>query len=290
MTFDVPLLLFLAPVLGLGLGFAAWLGRRRRIRLARRWSPALGRLARSRGAWGPLVIGIGWPRRRRGVGGSSLGPDGDPHRVARPQPRLRRGHQPVDARRRRGAQSVAAGDARIAAPDSGPRWRSARADRLRGPKLHPRPAHRGRQCHPDVPRRPGPRPGEPRRDQPRQRPVAGRRPPGRDDRRGGSGARRVHRRRGARHARPTSSGQRSRSRRRVSGSSWWRKAAPLPRAFRSATRPARWSSTSATTTGRSSRPSGATTCSARSWMQPRGHSSPARRRTRRARCAIWSRR
>ena len=74
---------------------------------------------------------------------------------------------------------------------------------------------------------------------------------------------------------PTSSGQRSRSRRRVSGSSWWRKAAPLPRAFRSATRPARWSSTSATTTGRSSRPSGATTCSARSWMQPRARSSPA---------------
>ena len=58
MTFDVPLLLFLAPLLGLGLGFAAWLGRRRRIRLARRWSPALGRLARSRGAWGPLVMGL----------------------------------------------------------------------------------------------------------------------------------------------------------------------------------------------------------------------------------------
>jgi Ca-activated chloride channel family protein len=58
MTFDAPLLLFLAPVLGAALGFAAWLGRRRRIRLARRWSPALGRLARSRGVWAPLVLAL----------------------------------------------------------------------------------------------------------------------------------------------------------------------------------------------------------------------------------------
>ena len=58
MMFDAPLLLFLAPVFGLALGFAAWLGRGRRIRLARRWSPALGRLARSRGAWAPLVVGL----------------------------------------------------------------------------------------------------------------------------------------------------------------------------------------------------------------------------------------
>jgi Ca-activated chloride channel family protein len=58
MMFDTPLLLLLAPVLGLALGFAAWLGRRRRIRLARRWSPALGRLARSRGMWAPLVLGL----------------------------------------------------------------------------------------------------------------------------------------------------------------------------------------------------------------------------------------
>lgn len=58
MSFDTPLLLFLAPVLGAALGFAAWLGRRRRVRLARRWSPALGRLARSRGAWAPLVLAL----------------------------------------------------------------------------------------------------------------------------------------------------------------------------------------------------------------------------------------
>jgi Ca-activated chloride channel homolog len=58
MMFDAPLLLFLAPALGLALGFAAWLGRGRRIRLARRWSPALGRLARARGTWAPLVLGL----------------------------------------------------------------------------------------------------------------------------------------------------------------------------------------------------------------------------------------
>jgi Ca-activated chloride channel homolog len=57
-TFDKPLLLFLAPVLALAFGFGAWLTRGRRIRLARRWSPSLGRLARSRGGWAPLVIGI----------------------------------------------------------------------------------------------------------------------------------------------------------------------------------------------------------------------------------------
>jgi Ca-activated chloride channel family protein len=58
MMFDAPLLLFLAPVLGLALGFGAWLGRRRRIRLARRWSPSLGRLARARGQWAPAAVGL----------------------------------------------------------------------------------------------------------------------------------------------------------------------------------------------------------------------------------------
>jgi hypothetical protein len=58
MTFDAPLLLFLAPVLALAFGFAAWMARRRRIRLARRWSPSLGRLARGRGGWAPTVVGL----------------------------------------------------------------------------------------------------------------------------------------------------------------------------------------------------------------------------------------
>jgi Ca-activated chloride channel family protein len=58
MTFDAPILLFLAPVLGLAFGFGAWLARRRRIRLARRWSASLGRLARARGGWAPFVLGL----------------------------------------------------------------------------------------------------------------------------------------------------------------------------------------------------------------------------------------
>jgi Ca-activated chloride channel family protein len=58
LTFDAPLLLFLAPVLGLAVGLGAWLARRQRIRLARRWSASLGRLARTRGGWAPLVLGL----------------------------------------------------------------------------------------------------------------------------------------------------------------------------------------------------------------------------------------
>ena len=36
MTFDAPLLLFLAPAVALAVGFGAWLARGRRVRLARR--------------------------------------------------------------------------------------------------------------------------------------------------------------------------------------------------------------------------------------------------------------
>ncbi len=58
MTFDAPLVLFLAPVLVVAFGCAAWLARRRRIQLARRWSPSLGRIARARGGWAPAVVGV----------------------------------------------------------------------------------------------------------------------------------------------------------------------------------------------------------------------------------------
>jgi Ca-activated chloride channel family protein len=58
MTFDAPLVLFLAPVLAVAFGCAAWLARRRRIQLARRWSPSLGRMARARGGWAPAVVGV----------------------------------------------------------------------------------------------------------------------------------------------------------------------------------------------------------------------------------------
>ena len=58
MTFDAPLLLLLAPAVALAVGFGAWLGRGRRIRLARRWSPALARTAKARGGWAPVTLGI----------------------------------------------------------------------------------------------------------------------------------------------------------------------------------------------------------------------------------------
>jgi Ca-activated chloride channel family protein len=58
MTFDAPLLLILAPVLALAFGFGGWLARRQRIRLARRWSPSLARVARARGGWAPAVLGL----------------------------------------------------------------------------------------------------------------------------------------------------------------------------------------------------------------------------------------
>jgi Ca-activated chloride channel family protein len=58
MTFDAPLMLFLAPLVALAVGFGAWLARRQRIRLARRWSPALARVARARGGWAPAVLGL----------------------------------------------------------------------------------------------------------------------------------------------------------------------------------------------------------------------------------------
>ena len=58
MTFDAPLLLLLSPVVALAFAGGAWLARRQRIRLARRWSSSLGRLARSRGGWAPLLLGL----------------------------------------------------------------------------------------------------------------------------------------------------------------------------------------------------------------------------------------
>jgi Ca-activated chloride channel family protein len=56
MIFDTPLLLFLAPAVALAVGFGAWLGRGRRIRLARRWSPTLAKMAKARGGWAPVLL------------------------------------------------------------------------------------------------------------------------------------------------------------------------------------------------------------------------------------------
>ena len=58
MTFDSPLILLLAPLLAAAFGCGAWLARRRRIQLARRWSPSLAGVARARGRWAPLILGL----------------------------------------------------------------------------------------------------------------------------------------------------------------------------------------------------------------------------------------
>lgn len=58
MTFDSPLLLALAPVLGFVLGAIALLARRRRIARAGTWSSDLARQAKSHGRWSPLVLAL----------------------------------------------------------------------------------------------------------------------------------------------------------------------------------------------------------------------------------------
>ena len=73
MTFDAPLVLFLAPVVALAFGLAAWMARRQRVRLARRWSAALGRFARGRGGWAPLVLGTSALLAAIGVAGPRAG-------------------------------------------------------------------------------------------------------------------------------------------------------------------------------------------------------------------------
>jgi Ca-activated chloride channel family protein len=71
--FDAPLLLLLAPAVALAVGFGAWLGRGRRIRLARRWSPALARTAKARGGWAPVVLGAVGLLAMVGLAGPRLG-------------------------------------------------------------------------------------------------------------------------------------------------------------------------------------------------------------------------
>ena len=57
MIFDAPILVALAPFLAAVAGGLVWLARRRRVRLADAWSAGVGRLARSRGRWAPVVFG-----------------------------------------------------------------------------------------------------------------------------------------------------------------------------------------------------------------------------------------
>lgn len=58
MTFDSPILLLLAPVLGLAVGAVALLARRRRVARAGAWSPELAARARAAGKTGPLFLAL----------------------------------------------------------------------------------------------------------------------------------------------------------------------------------------------------------------------------------------
>ena len=58
MTFDSPILLLLAPVLGLAVGAVALLARRRRVARAGAWSPELAARARAAGKTGPLLLAL----------------------------------------------------------------------------------------------------------------------------------------------------------------------------------------------------------------------------------------
>lgn len=58
MTFDSPVLLALAPILGAAIGAVALLARRRRIGRAAAWSDDLARRARTTGRWAPIILAL----------------------------------------------------------------------------------------------------------------------------------------------------------------------------------------------------------------------------------------
>ena len=58
MTFDSPILLGLAPLLGAAVGAVALLARRRRIGRAQAWSADLAKRARATGRWAPLLLAL----------------------------------------------------------------------------------------------------------------------------------------------------------------------------------------------------------------------------------------
>jgi Ca-activated chloride channel homolog len=58
MSFDAPVLLALAPLIGLLIGGVAWLGRRRRVARAAAWSASLAARAGTSGRFGPVLLGL----------------------------------------------------------------------------------------------------------------------------------------------------------------------------------------------------------------------------------------
>ena len=251
MIFDAPLLLLLAPALGLALGFAAWLGRRRRIRLARRLvARARATRARARHAGRPLVLGLArcsrhpWPSPGRAGAGprsaprsralslvfavdisrSMLAEDASPNRLQRAVREARRLIQDLRGRPARPHRLRRAG----ATSWRRSRWMAARSACTSTRSI---PTSRAKAARTSssvlAPGRPAPR---------------------RHHRRGRPGAGGLHRRRGPRHAdrhRPAGRGAQGGGRPPDHGGRGRRRP---PRASRSATRRARSSSTSGTRT------------------------------------------
>jgi Ca-activated chloride channel family protein len=58
MIFDTPVLLFLAPVVALLAGLWLFVAQRKRVRLARRWSPELAQRTRRLGRWTPVLLAL----------------------------------------------------------------------------------------------------------------------------------------------------------------------------------------------------------------------------------------
>jgi Ca-activated chloride channel family protein len=58
MTFDAPVLLGVAPVIGVAVALLALAGRRRRVSRAAAWSDEIGAMARRTGRWGAIALGL----------------------------------------------------------------------------------------------------------------------------------------------------------------------------------------------------------------------------------------
>jgi Ca-activated chloride channel family protein len=72
-SFDLPLLLFVAPGAALLLAGLSWLARRRRVRAADRWSVALGALARRSARFGAPLVGLAGLLAATGAAGPRWG-------------------------------------------------------------------------------------------------------------------------------------------------------------------------------------------------------------------------
>ena len=86
-TFDAPLLLYLAPLAALLMGLLAWWARRARVRHAARWSEDLAAVARRAGRWGWLGVMLAAFAATVALSGPRWG-----HRVVTAESKIGRAH------------------------------------------------------------------------------------------------------------------------------------------------------------------------------------------------------